>query len=72
MTCANQVLVKNSVHSYVFAERVRNLLSKGRAILQNIIITHAAKAGNFFFNCAHLMRSFSKRFKILLTTSMGG
>ena len=48
MTCANQVLVKNSVHSYVFAERVRNLLSKGRAILQNIIITHAAKAGNFF------------------------
>ena len=48
MTCANQVLVKNSVHSYVFAERVRNLLSKGRTIFQNIIITHAAKAGNFF------------------------
>ena len=71
MTCANQVLVKNSVHSYVFAERVRNLLKKGRAILQNIIITHAAKAGNFFFNYARL-KSFSKHFQILLMTIMGG
>ena len=38
MTCANQVLVSNGVHPYVFVDRFRTLLSKGRGKLRNVII----------------------------------
>ena len=35
LACANQVLVSNGVHLFVFTDRVRTLLSKGRAKLPN-------------------------------------
>ena len=48
LTCANQVLVSNGVHPYVFADRVRTLLSKGRGKLRNVIIVGPANCGKTF------------------------
>ena len=45
LTCANQVLASNDVHPYVFADRVRTLLSKGRGKLLNVIIVCPANCG---------------------------
>ena len=48
LTCANQVLVSNDVHPYVFADRVRTLLSKGRGKRRNVIIVGPANCGKTF------------------------
>ena len=48
MTSANQVLVSNGVHPYVFADRVRTFLSKGRGKLRNVIIVSPANCGKTF------------------------
>ena len=44
-TCANQVLVRNGIHPFVFADRVRSLLIKGRGKLRNLIIVGPANCG---------------------------
>ena len=48
LTSANQVLVSNGVHPYVFADRVRTLLSKGRGKIRNVIIVSLANCGKTF------------------------
>ena len=61
LACANQVLVSNGVHPYVFADRVRTLLSKGRGKLRNVIIVGPANCGKAF-----LLRPFEIIFKTFL------
>jgi len=58
LTCAWQVLVNNAVHPFVFADRVRTLLSAGRGKLRNIIITGPANCGKTF-----MLRPIEKLFK---------
>ena len=48
MICANQVLVSNGVNPYVFADRVRTRLSKGRGKLRNVIIVGPVNCGKMF------------------------
>ena len=48
MICANQVLVSNGVNPYVFADRVRTPLSKGRGKLRNVIIVGPANCSEMF------------------------
>ena len=61
---ADHVLVSNSVHPFVFTDRVDTLLSKGQGKFWNLIIVSFTNCNNFFYY-AHL-KSFSKRFQILL------
>ena len=71
LTCANQVLVSNGVRPYVFADRVRTLLSKGRDFKHRNQSMLALLTVEKPFYYAYL-KSFSEHFQILLMTSTGG
>ena len=46
--CATQLMVRNGIHPFVFADRIRNLLISGRGKYQNRIITGLANCGKKF------------------------
>ncbi len=48
LTCAKEVLRQNSLHPYVFAAAVRELLVKGRGKFRNIMIVGPANCGKTF------------------------
>ena len=48
LTSAKELLRKNSIHPYVFADAVRTLLEKGRGKYRNILIIGPANCGKTF------------------------